>query len=176
MNPIAAIRSTVRYSLLVLCTVIATPLSAADDQARHFDQGRAQVSITAGTGYAFDEDYLVIGAGLTYFLSNGLGIGLSVESWTSGDPGLTKVEPSLQYVFVQSGAVKPYVGAFFNQTFIEGLEDLQSVGARGGVYISAGPRAFIGAGAAYESYLDCKETIFRSCDDVYPEFSFVIGF
>lgn len=161
--------------LIGLTAALAAPLHA-DQQGQEFSQGRTLFSVVGGTGYAFDESYFVIGAGLTYYLTNGFGASLHVEAWTGGDPDLYKIEPALQYVFVQAGAVKPYVGAFFNRTFIEDREDLDSIGARGGVYVSAGPRAFVGVGGAYESYLDCQETVFRSCDDFYPEFSFVIGF
>ena len=46
-----------------------------------------------------------------------------------------------------------------------------STGARAGVYIASGKNLFIGIGAVYESYLDCEEGIYRTCDDSYPEIS-----
>jgi len=95
--------------------------------------------------------------------------------WTGGDPDMYKITPSVQYVFHQV-ALKPYVGAFYRRTSIDGLPDLDSVGARAGVYFQAGRSAYIGIGAVYESYLDCSKAVYRSCDSAYPEVSFTFAF
>jgi hypothetical protein len=50
------------------------------------------------------------------------------------------------------------------------------VGARAGVYLKAGRNAYIGIGAVYESYIDCNSSVYRSCNDTYPELSFTIAF
>jgi opacity protein-like surface antigen len=126
------------------------------------------------TGAGRDETYWILGVGVSYYLIDGLSVGLSYEVW-SGDPDVTKVTPSVQYVFHQV-PLKPYVGAFFRRTEVEGLEDLDSVGARAGVNFQAGRNAYIGIGAVYESYLDCSKSTYRSCDDVYPEVIFTIAF
>jgi hypothetical protein len=39
-----------------------------------------------------------------------------------------------------------------------------------------GRNAHIGLGAVYESYLDCNEDIFRSCDSTYGEVTFTFAF
>ena len=44
---------------------------------------------------------------------------------------MTKITPSVQYVFHQMQALKPYVGAFYRRTDIDGLPDLDSAGALG---------------------------------------------
>jgi hypothetical protein len=72
--------------------------------------------------------------------------------------------------------VNPYVGGFYRRAYVDGLPDINSVGARAGVYLNAGRNAYIGIGAVYESYVDCSKTVYRSCDDVYPEVSFTIAF
>ena len=159
--------------------VVACALSCAamaQEVAGVFGKGRTHAVVTAGTGYAFDESYLVLGAGITYYVVDGLGVGLFFESWSGADPGMTKITPSVQYVFHQMQALKPYVGAFYRRTDIDGLPDLDSVGARAGVYLRAGRNVYFGLGVVYESYLDCEKAIYRECDSTYGELSFTLAF
>jgi hypothetical protein len=159
----------------VLATIAGAPAMAAD-VAGVFSQGRTHLAVLGGTGYAFDDSYLVLGVGVSYYLADGLNIGLYAESWTGGDPEIYKVTPSVQYVFYQVPHVSPYVGAFYRRTYIDNLSDLNSFCGRAGIYIAAGRNAFIGAGAVYESYLDCDETLYIDCTDTYPEISFTFAF
>jgi hypothetical protein len=162
---------------LALVAAFASTLPArAADVAGVFSSGRTHFVITGGTGYAFDESYLVLGAGVSYYVIDGLNVGLFIESWSGSDPTLTKLTPSAQYVFYQVPVLKPYIGAFYRRTYVSGLSDINSVGGRAGVYLQAGRNAYLGAGAVYESYLDCNKTVYRSCTDTYPELSFTIAF
>ena len=137
-----------------LCAL--TPPAAAQQVAGAgvFGQGRAHFIASVGNGYAFNHSDLVLGVGATYYLLDGLGAGLFYESWSGSNPGMSKITPSLQYVFHRVAPVKPYVGAFYRRTSIEGLRDLDSVGGRIGVYFPAGRSSYVGVGAVYESYLD----------------------
>lgn len=141
-----------------------------------FSKGRTHVVATAGTGSAFDDTYLVLGVGLSYYLVDGLSVGIGYESWTGSDPNMSKITGSVQYVFYQVETVKPYVGAFYRRTNIDNLPNLDSTGARGGVYIGAGRNLYIGIGAVYESYLDCNSSVYRSCSSTYGEVSFTFAF
>ena len=155
----------------------ALPATAADvGIAGVFGQGRTHFAVTAGSGSAFDDSYFVVGVGASYYLVDGLGAGLHYESWSGGDPDISKLTASLQYVFHQVRPVKPYVGTFYRRTDIDGLEDLDSVGARAGVYFGAGRNSAIGVGVVYESYLDCSKSVYRSCDSTYAEVSFTFAF
>ena len=140
-----------------------------------FGKGRTHVMVSAGGGSAFDETYLVLGLGVSYYLIDGLSAGLFIESWTGGDPGLVKYTPSVQYVFYKAPA-KPYLGAFYRRTDIERLPDLDSVGARAGIYFPVSQNAYLGFGAVYESYLDCEKSTYRSCDSTYGELTFTFAF
>jgi len=162
-------------AIAVAASAFAPP-AAAQTVAGAFSKGRTHFVLTAGSGSAFDETYLVLGLGASYYLIDGLSLGLFVESWSGSDPGMTKITPSALYVFYQMQTLKPYVGAFYRRTDIDGLSDLDSVGGRAGVYVQAGRNAYIGLGAVYESYLDCNETTYRSCDSTYAEVTFTIAF
>lgn len=168
-----------RFTLVALFALyFLTPLaeSFAADAAGAFTRGHSRLSVTGGSGSAFNDTYFILGAGASYFVSNGLNVGLDVEWWTGGDPGIVKVSPSLQYVVYQVPTVHPYLGVFYRRTYIENLDDLGSVGGRAGVYVSGGRNVYFGAGVVYESYLDCDESTFVSCSDTYPEVSVTVAF
>jgi hypothetical protein len=167
---------TLLSSALALGVALAASAATAQTVAGAFSRGQTHFVLTASTGYAFDESYLVLGLGATYYLIDGLGVGLHIESWSGSDPSMTKLTASSQYVFHQMRTVKPYLGAFYRRTDINGLPDLDSVGGRAGVYLQAGPHAHIGLGGVYESYLDCEKSTYRSCDSTYAEVTVTIAF
>lgn len=161
--------------VIMLLVLPVFPVCAAE-KGWMFEQGRTHFSLEAGNGYAFDNSYLVVGVGVSHYVLDGLGVGISIESWTGGNPGIVKYSPSVQYVFNRVSSLQPYVGGFFRHTVVSGLPGANSVGGRAGVHISAGRNAFLSAGLAHESYLDCRETIYRTCSSTYPEIGLTFGF
>jgi len=166
--------ATAIAATIVTCTF--APPAAAQTVAvgGAFSKGRVHFFAGGGPGQAFDESYFVLSLGASYYLIDGLALGLAYETWTGGDPSMYKITPSVTYVF-QQAAIKPYVGGFFRRSSIEDRPDLDSVGARAGVYFQAGRNAYIGVGGVYESYLDCNESSFRSCDSTYAEVTFTFA-
>lgn len=152
----------------------ATSAGAADRDA--FSAGSTRLAVIVGNGYAFNDTYLIIGVGAAYFVADGLDLGLDLESWTGGNPGITKVSPRLDYVFNTSGSLRPYAGVFYRRTMIEGLDDLNSIGGRAGLYLMSGKGVYVGAGLVYESYLSCQTSTYSSCDDTYPEIIVAVSF
>lgn len=164
-------------SLLTLLLILAVMPAQAAGAGGVFGQGRTQFSLMGGNGYAFDKSYFVIGASVSYNVLDGLGMGLSLERWSGGDPGITKYAPFVQYVFYQpSSSVLPYVGAFYRHTMIAGLPDINSVGERAGISIASGSNAYINLGFVQETYLDCQKTIYRSCSATYPDLGLTMAF
>jgi len=169
-------RKLAAITLATAATFALSPEASADEVAGIFGKGRTHFIVTAGSGYAFNESYLVLGLGVSHYVIDGLNVGLSLESWSGGEPGLYKVTPSVQYVFYQIPRLNPYIGAFYRRTYIDGRPDINSMGGRAGVYLAAGRNAYVGLGAVYESYIDCNKTVYTSCSDTYPEVSFTIAF
>ena len=165
----------IRVSLAVLLVLSALPVRAAGAGGM-FEAGRSQFSLVAGNAYAFDNSYLVIGGSASYYVADGLGVGLSLERWSGDGPGITKYAPFVQYVLYQVPAVQPYVGAFYRHTAIADLPSLNSAGARAGVLIASGSNAFVSVGAVYESYMDCQESVYRVCSETHPEITLIFGF
>jgi hypothetical protein len=142
--------------LASLIGLASASTAAADDaDAGLFAKGQKQFSVLGGTAYAFDESYFVIGAGASYFVMDGLNLGLQLETWTGGEPGIFKITPSINYVFYQAPRITPYLGVFYRYTDVENRSSIESMGSRFGVYIAMGSKAHIGLGGVYESYLDC---------------------
>jgi hypothetical protein len=159
----------------MLLVLSALPARAAEVGGM-FGQGRTQYSLGIGNAYAFDNTYFVIGASASYYVLDGLGVGLSLENWSGGDPAITKVSPFAQYVFYQMPKVQPYVGGFYRHTAIAGLPGINSVGTRGGIFIASGSNSSVSVGLVHESYLDCDAAIYRACSATYSDISITFGF
>jgi len=165
-----------RSVLIALLALLSCAPAQAAGGAGMFGQGQTHLMIEAGNGYAFNNGYLILGAGVSYYVLDGLGVGLAFENWSGGTPGIRKITPSAQYVFYQGSSIKPYIGGFYRHATITGLPSLNSVGARAGVYFASGSHAAIGAGIVHESYLNCQTAIYATCSESYPEISAVFSF
>jgi hypothetical protein len=163
--------------LLLTMLLLMSPLTVgAADFGGMFEQGSAQFSVLGGSGSAFNNSYLVFGAGASYYIVDRVSVGLSYENWSGSSPGIQKITPSIQYVFHRLDFLQPYVGGFFRHSAISGQSGMNSVGLRAGVYFATGRKSMVGAGLAYESYRSCRTAIYNSCSEAYPEVSFIIGF
>ena len=142
-------------------------------QAGSFDEGSLTGKLAIGNGRFFNEDYFIIGGGIGYYLVDGLELGLDLDFWTGGDPSIYEVTPRITYVYDNPSHVKPYVGAFYNRTFIDGFEDSDALGYRAGMYLPSGNRLLIGVGIVYTELQDCTDTVFNDCSDSYTELSVI---
>ncbi len=173
VGAILQIKAIIMPACLLIVNLFA---SAHDIQADPFEKGSLRVSIVVGSGQAFENDYTIIGLGAGYYVKDGLELGLDGEAWLGGDPDIYKLSPQAKYILSTQSRLRPYVGAFYNHSFVDHDDDLDSIGGRGGVYLIQDERWFVGVGAAYESYLDCDERIHDSCNDIYPEITFSFTF
>lgn len=159
-----------RGCLAIILSAFFVPAHAAP-----FDQGGMGVSVLVGSGQAFNDNYTIVGAGAGYYVLDGLQLGLDAEIWLGGRIGINKVSPQLQYVFAREEKLKPYLGAFYRRSTIEGLDDLNSAGIRAGVYLSSRGGYYLSFGIAQENYLSCDKAVYVSCSDTYPEITLTIN-
>jgi hypothetical protein len=165
------------YIVLILVTVFLFQLQGVKDaSADPFSRGNVNLSVTAGGAHAFGDDYLIIGLGAGYYLRDGLELGLDFDAWVGGELDIYSISPQVNYVFRNQTKIKPYGGAFYRHTFIDKLDDVDSLGLRGGINLMMGKNAYLGIGAVYENYLDCEKSVYRSCDDLYPEVVLSVSF
>lgn len=139
-----------------------------------FSKGSIGVSVMIGSAYFGDKDYFIFGLGLSYFVVDGLSLGVDGAIWLFDEPTLGSITPNARYVFHMVPVIKPYVGGFWKRTLIgDDIDDLSSVGGRVGAYIMPS-RSYIGLGAIYEHFYDCNDEILE-CDSWYPELTFGVS-
>ncbi len=142
-----------------------------------FAKGRVRISVVVGGGSTAIDDYMILGAGLGYFVFDGFEASLDAQAWIFGDPFIMTLTPGARYVFYQVPYVNPYLGAFFRAYFIEDRDDFTSWGARAGISIPVHETSYIGGGIVYERLFDCDQGDFGTdCDQFYPEVAFSISF
>jgi hypothetical protein len=151
------------------------PRGLRPDQ-RPFSKGSPSLTLTLGSAWIGSNDYLIMGAGLGYYVIDGLEVGVDGAIWLFDSPTIGTLTPQIKYVVHQLPIIKPYIGTFYRHYFVgDDIEDLDSVGARVGVYIVSGKGAYFGIGGLYEHMLDCNENVLE-CDSWYPEFLVGISF
>jgi len=138
-----------------------------------FSRGSTRLSVLVGSGFAANDNYLILGIGGGYYFLDHVELGLDYEVWLFGDPTLQRLSPGLRYV-LELGPLKPYIGAFYRHTFVSDFNDFDQVGARVGAYLIPRRGVFAGLGAVYEHLLDCDEDGVVDCNQFYPELT--VGF
>ena len=139
-----------------------------------FKQGKVRVGFYAGAGNTWNQTYVILGGGLGYYLMNGFEVGADVEGWLFQSPTIWKVTPQVRYVLWQMNPIRPYVGAFWRQTYVSGdFEDYSSWGGRVGIAYRNGGN-YLAVGVVYEKFNDFT----GPGDDynVYPEIAFWLSF
>ena len=134
-----------------------------------FSVGSKSLGIVLGSGEAFDDNYVIVGAGFGYYVVDGLQLNIQAQTWLGGDRDIDKITPGVQYVLSRNQKLKPYLGVFFTRSFIEDFENQNSAGLRAGAIFSTSSDYYVGFGVVYEDYLDCDENRFVDCDDTYTE-------
>ena len=147
------------------------PPPKAPSKAGYFAQGRKRGGIYGGAGSTLGNTYFILGAGLGFFVLDGLEVGADVEGWLLQDPTIWKFSPQVRYTVWQTGALKPYLGAFYRWTWVSD-ETWNSYGGRVGVLYSKG-RGFAGLGMVYENF---ENDYGGDTSSWYPEISFSVYF
>ncbi len=144
-----------------------------------FAQGRTRISVVLGSATGgFDSTYLILGAGVGFFVLDGFAVEVDAQAWLFGDPFTATVTPGLRYIFWMVPKVNPYIGAFYRHYFVENpFDDFDSYGARAGLLLQIGDNGYLGAGAVYERLFSCDDDEFHGdCDQWYPEITFSLSF
>ncbi len=159
-------------SYVVASMAVAAP--APSDTRIAFSKGSSSIGVVAGSGRSFNSDYIILGAGIGYYLIDGLELGADVQHWFSGNPSITKFSPQIRYVYATPKVLQPYLGAFYKWTFIEDMDNQASYGYRVGAYFSTRNKLNIGGGFVYEKYKSCA--LFVNCSNTYPEVLLTINY
>jgi hypothetical protein len=163
---------TTGWVIAALALALAAP---AHGDPTPFDQSRISVSVRVGEQTAYGFNHFSLGAGIGYYVLDGLEVGLAALHQFGDGPSINEVTPSVSYVaqpLVGRWAVIPYVGGFFNHWFLgDANADINTVGGRAGLLRLSGRMVF-GLGIAYEHTLStCTD-----CDFFYPDISVGVAF
>jgi hypothetical protein len=167
---------TLIFSFMLLMLLPTMVHAGSGQSTAAFSAGTARIAIAFGGAVAFDQNYSVFGIGGGYFIADGVEVGLDAEEWSGNSPRVEQVSPQVRVVLSTEASVKPYLGAFYRRTFIQGYGDHDTIGARAGLYFLTGRRAYFGAGLAEEVHLNCDRTVYSSCSETYPELLFAVIF
>lgn len=132
-------------------------------------------SVSLGEHNALGFNHVSAGAGVGYFVVDGLELGAFALHEFGDGPSINEVSPSIEYVaqpLVGSWPVIPYGAAFYSHWFLgDANADVNTVGARAGVLHLSG-RLLVGLGIAYQHTLStCTD-----CDAIYPDVTFGFTF
>jgi hypothetical protein len=162
-------------SALMIAAVGAPSVARADDAdpppPTPFDRGKVGLGFSAGAQTLFNDQYIYVGGGMTYFVLDGVELGVSGLHEFGSGPSISQLSPSLRYIaqpLVGSWPVVPYVGTFYTHWFIgDDIPDEDAVGARVGVIFVSG-HLLLGVGVAAQKIVSTCTT---DCTIVYPDFS-----
>lgn len=185
-------RSLIALSLFSLTFAGATLSAPAQAEAQRraagqrakrakgpFDKGQFRISGSGGTAGSFGNRYVTVGVGAGYFILKGLELGLDTQLWLGHDPFIADLSPGVRYVFHQTKSkVMPYLGVFYRYMIINDpkIDNISSLGGRGGIYYQISRSGYIGGGVAVETITGCDEKKYGSCYDIYPELAFAFSF
>jgi len=160
-------------NLIQKLSILFSVIFSMQTHADAFDKDTLTGTLAIGSAQSFNENYFVLGLGVGYFVTDGFQLGMDVNAWTGGEPSIYEVTPKLTYVFDNQSSVKPYLGLFYNRTFIDGFDDSNALGYRAGFYSLVGEKAYVGIGAVYTQLQDCTDSQFVDCSSTYTELSFI---
>lgn len=162
----------------IVGVVLAAAVPAFADEAAApptptpFDRGKVGVSLAVGAQTLAGVRRLVVGGGVSYFVLDGLQVGLSASHMFGDGPSITRLSPALTYVaqpLVSIWPVVPYVGGFYKHWFIgDHYDDADSIGVRTGLEFISG-QLVLGIGIAFERVVSACT---NDCNLVYPDISF----
>ena len=172
-------RAAVLLMSLGLIHTVSAASAGIDGTSTAFSKNSTSLGAVLGSGSAFNDDYIILGASAGYYLIKGLEFGIDVQYWLSGNPSITKVSPKISYVFTQPKVVKPYLGVFYRRTFYgdyngKSIDDENSYGYRAGAYFTTNNRVSIGGGVVYEEFTDCN--LSYDCSTTYSEILVTVNF
>ena len=134
-----------------------------------FSVGTKNVGVTVGSDSSFGNNYTVIGANVNYFIIDSLSLGASYKAFLGGNPDINQVTvPVTYYLPLENTTYRPYLGAFYNRTFIEKpYKDYNIYGGRAGLSLQTSQNSFMSFGWVQEFSNTADDSENRG----YPEFS-----
>ncbi|WP_455210396.1 hypothetical protein [Kaarinaea lacus] len=139
-------------------------------------QNTQHVSFNLGFSDSLNKDYVGFGVGYRYFPLDGVEVDLDFDLLLGNEPIIYRVSPGIRYVFYPLQTFIPYVGTFYQYSYIVNMENKGGLGARAGFYTPLGHRTYISYGVSVGELRQCEKAVYGDCSIVQAEFSFSLVF
>ena len=139
-----------------------------------FSAGNKNIGLTVGADNSFGTTHTVLGANVNYFIVDNLSIGASYQAFLGGDPSINQVTvPVTYHVPLEGTTYRPYLGAFYNQTFIDDpYKDYNIYGGRVGLSLQTSLNSFMSFGWVQEFSTSSDNVKKQGYPEVSAGFSF----
>ena len=135
------------------------------------EQGKGVVSFKGGIVSVHEDNYIIAGGNIGWLLIDGLKLGIGYERWFDRVPNVDKLSLDLVYYLPISERVRPYLGGFVANNYLDSVDAGVSEGFKIGILFSS-EVASVGLEWNQEYYEKC---IF-GCERAYPMVVLGIGF
>ncbi len=139
-----------------------------------FSSGNKNFGVTVGTNNSFGNSYTVVGANVNYFVVENLSVGAEYNAFLGDSPSINEVTvPVTYHIPIEGVSYRPYVGAFYNQTYIEDpFKDYNIWGGRIGVSLQTSMNSFMSLGWVQEFSTSDKNREKKGYPQISAGFSF----
>ena len=139
-----------------------------------FSSGNKNFGVTVGTDNSFGNSYTVVGVNVNYYVIDNLSVGASYNTFLGDSPSVNEVTvPVTYHIPIEGVSYRPYVGAFYNQTFIEEpFKDYNIWGGRIGVSLQTSINSFMSLGWVQEFSTSDKKREKKGYPEISAGFSF----
>ncbi len=162
--------------LMILLSLPVAVHARSGTGSSPFREETVRFSFLLGGATAFDQSYTIAGIGGGYYVADGIEIGLDADLWFGNSPRIYEAGPRIGIVLDADIPLKPYLGAFYRRTHIDGYRDNDTVGARAGAYFLTGGNTCLGVGLAHDVHVKCDRSVYSSCAETCPEIALIILF
>ena len=117
-----------------------------------FSVGNKHLGFTLGSSNNFDKSYTVAGVTVNYFILDNLSLGMDYKGFFGASPAIHQITvPVTYHLPLENTTYKPYLGAFFNHTFLkQSFNDYNIYGGRAGFSIQTSINSFMSLGWVQE--------------------------
>jgi len=139
-----------------------------------FSAGNKNFGFSLGSSSNFNNNYTVVGVHVNYFVLDNLSVGTHYKGFFGASPKIHQVTvPVTYHLPLESTTYKPYLGAFYNRTFMEKpFEDYNIYGGRVGVSVQTSMNSFFSFGWVQEFSSNQKSIKKQGYPEVTAGFSF----
>ena len=139
-----------------------------------FSGGNKNFGVTVGADNSFGNSYTTVGVNVNYYVIDNLSIGASYNAFLGDSPSINELTvPVTYHIPIEGVSYRPYLGAFYNQTFIEDpFKDYNIWGGRIGVSLQTSMNSFMSLGWVQEFSTSDKKREKKGYPQISAGFSF----